>query len=360
MSIEAIYTSDMASLPEGRSGRLPPEQSAQITRRITMITVITAIILTVLKLAIWQRSGSIGVLASLVHSALDIFAALTSFCAVRYAVKAPDLSYRFGRGKAESFAAVFQVCLIIIAAAHLLETATAYLFNQAADHAHHANTDGHAGHAGHADLVHADMLTFIGLGILIALGLAVLMIQSRAIKQTGSLAIRGDRAHYLADLLATLLVIIGLLTSIFTPFKQADALVAVLMALWLIWTAFRIAKRAWAQLMDKELPETDRDMISKIALSDENILAIHDLRTRASGPHVHIQMRLDLPDDLSLSEAHARILGLEQKLMTAFPAADILIHPHPVGCADTHGNSRFQIDGDDCQACHEHDPSSND
>jgi len=358
MTSETLHIADMASLPEGRSGRLPPEQSARITRRVTMITVITAIILTALKLAIWQRSGSVGMLASLVHSALDIFAALTSFFAVRYAVKAPDLSYRFGRGKAESFAAVFQVCLIIIAAAHLLETATANFFHQSGDHGHHDHS-AHAGgqHAGHADLVHADMLTFFGLGILLALGLAVLMIQSRAIKQTGSLAIRGDRAHYLADLLATLLVIIGLLTSVFTPFKQADALVAVLMALWLLWTAFRIAKMAWAQLMDKELAQSDRDMISEIALSDKNIIAIHDLRTRASGPHVHIQMRLDLPDDLSLSEAHTRILGLEKKLMRAFPSADILIHPHPVGCADTHGNARFQIDGDDCHVCHAHTPS---
>ena len=357
MVTETLYTSDRASLPEGRSGRLPPEESARITRRVTLITVIMAIVLTSLKLIIWQRSGSVGVLASLVHSALDIFAALTSFFAVRYAVKAPDLSYRFGRGKAESFAAVFQVCLIIIAAAHLLETATANLFNQASDHAHYGLTQA-KGHAGHANLVQADLLTFIGLATLIALGLSVLWIQSRAIKQTGSLAIRGDRAHYLADLLATLLVIIGLITSIFTPFKQADALVAVLMALWLLWTAFRIAKMAWAQLMDKELPQSDRDMISRIALSDNNIIAIHDLRTRTSGPHVHIQMRLDLPDDLSLSEAHTRILSLEQKLMRAFPAADILIHPHPVGCAETHGNTRFQIDGDDCAVCHEHNPQT--
>ena len=355
MATETL-TSDMARLPEGRSGRLPPEQSARITQRVTMITVITAIILTALKLLIWERSSSVGMLASLVHSALDIFAALTSFFAVRYAARSPNLTYRFGTGKAESFAAVFQVCLIIIAALHLLETATANLFNQSAHHAHHDHGTSHSGHAGHENLVHADMFTFIGLGILLSLGLAVLCIQSRAIKQTGSLAIRGDRAHYLADLLATILVALGLLTSIFTPFKQADALVAVLMALWLLWTAFRIAKMAWAQLMDKELAQSDRDMISEIALSDKNIIAIHDLRTRASGPHVHIQMRLDLPDDLSLSEAHTRILGLEQKLMHAFPAADILIHPHPVGCADTHGNSRFQIDGDDCAVCHEHNP----
>lgn len=337
MNADAAYpprSTTQTALPEGRSGRLPPKESAQITRRVTSLTVLIAVILAAAKFFIWQRSGSVGMLSSLVHSALDTFGALTSFFAVRYAARTPDLTYRFGTGKAESFAAVFQVCLIVLAASHLLETATHSL-------SHHHEIKG-------------DMLTFIGLVSLLLLGLFLLFVQSKAIKQTGSLAIRGDRAHYFADLLATLLVVIGMTASLYTPFEKADSFVAVAMALWLLWTAFRIAKMAWAQLMDKELPESDRNIISNIALSDPNIVAIHDLRTRASGPHVHIQMRLDLPDDLSLSDAHARIIGLEQKLMDAFPAADILIHPHPVGCADTHGNARFRIDGDDCQACHDH------
>jgi len=337
MNVDIPYSVKSVALPEGHSGRLPPNESARITRRITALTVTIAVILAAGKFLIWQRSGSVGVLSSLVHSALDIFGAVTSFFAVRYAARKPDQTYRFGTGKAESFAAVFQVCLIVIAASHLLETAT------------HSLSHDHA--------VTGDIVTFVGLGSLLALGLFLLSIQSRAIKETGSLALRGDRAHYFADFLASLLVIIGLLTSLYTPFEKADSLVAVVMALWLLWTAFRIAKMAWAQLMDKELPQTDRDMISAIALSDPNIVAIHDLRTRASGPHVHIQMRLDLPDNLSLADAHARILGLEKKLMQAFPAADILIHPHPVGCADTHGNSRFRIEGEECQACDDHLPT---
>lgn len=336
MTAEISYSPDMVALPEGHSGRLPLEESAHITRLVTAITVIIGVILAAVKFIIWQRSGSVGVLSSLVHSALDIFGAITSFFAVRYAARTPSLTYRFGTGKAESFAAVFQVCLIVLAASHLLETAT------------------HSLHHDHA--LHGDKFTFIGLGIAMLLGALLLFIQSRAIRQTGSLAIRGDRAHYFADLLGTMLVIIGFFTSLYTPFEQADALVAILMALWLLWTAFRIAKMAWAQLMDRELPQEDRDVISAIALSDPNIIAIHNLRTRASGPHVHIQMRLDLPDHLSLSEAHSRILGLEQKLMQAFPAADILIHPHPIGCADTHGNERFRIEGDECQTCHDHNP----
>jgi len=267
--LEAITA---AALPEGHSGRLPPEESARITRRVTALTVFTALILAGGKFIIWQRSGSVGVLSSLVHSALDCFGAISSFFAVRYAARRPNLSYRFGTGKAESFAAVFQVCLIILAATHLLETAS------------HSLSHDHS--------LKGDIWTFAGLGLLMALSLVLLTIQSRAVKATGSLAIRGDRAHYFADFLSTSLVVIGLLTALYTPFHEADSLVAIAMALWLFWTAFKIARLAWAQLMDKELPETDRKIISDIALSDPNIVAIHNLRTRASGPHVHIQMRL--------------------------------------------------------------------
>ena len=105
----------------GRPGRLPLEGSARITRRITTIAVCVGLILAIGKWFVWQESHSVGILSSLVHSALDLFGAISSFFAVRYAARPPDGEYRFGRGKAESFSAVFQVCLIVLGAFHLIE-----------------------------------------------------------------------------------------------------------------------------------------------------------------------------------------------------------------------------------------------
>ncbi len=85
-------------------------------------------------------------------------------------------------------------------------------------------------------------------------------------------------------------------------------------------------------------------MIIKLAMEDEAVMAVHDLRTRASGPHIHIQMRLDLDQDLSLAAAHDVILMAEERMMHVYKAADILIHPHPTGCGHTHGNVRFRSD----------------
>lgn len=99
--------------------------------------------------------------------------------------------------------------------------------------------------------------------------------------------------------------------------------------------------------MDHELPEKERWLIRDLALEDKRINGVHDLRTRAAGPHVHIQMQLDLDDKLSLSEAHEIVVAAEKRMMESYPAADILIHPHPSSCHQLHGNSIFHQDKHD-------------
>lgn len=315
---------EMGNIPfrEGRPGRLRADASSRITQRITAFSVSVGILLILLKFIVFRETGSVGILSSLVHSGLDFIAAISSFLAVRYAARPPDEKYRFGRGKAEGFSAVLQVCLITLAAVHLLEEAAQNVANP-----HIITQSGYAV----AVMVFAILLTTW-----------LLIAQTWAIKATGSLAVRGDRAHYFADMLANIAVIAGVLLTGYTSFLRADALVGVGIALWLFYTAYRIARLAWSQLMDHELPENERELIRELALRDIRIKGVHDLRTRAAGPHVHIQMQLDLDDALSLSEAHEIVVAAEQRMMSAYPAADILIHPHPTGCHQMHGNSVFR------------------
>ncbi len=308
----------------GRPGRLRPESSARITRRITALAVIVGLTLTIAKVFLWQQSQSVGVLSSLVHSGLDMFGAISSFIAVRYAAKKPDGRYRYGRGKAESFSAVFQVCLIVFAAFHLLEEVIQKV-----------------GHHGH---IHDSGFAIFAMSVFVVITIWLIIAQSWAIRATGSIAVRGDRAHYTADLFANLFVIIGIVLASSTPLVWADAAVGGLMALWLLFTAYRVGRLAWAQLMDMELNEDERKLIKRVAMADPKIRAVTELRTRASGPHIHIQMRLDMDETLSLSEAHDIILQAERRLMAEFQAADILIHPHPAGCRQGHGNQRFLSD----------------
>jgi len=301
-------------------GRLDPEESSRITRRITSWSVAVGLILIILKFVIWRESGSVGILSSLVHSGLDFIAALATFFGVRYAARAPDALHSFGRGKAEGFIAVLQACLVFFSAAHILEEAIERFLEPQA--------------------VEQGGTVLMVMMIAIVLTACLLMAQTYAIRSTGSVAIKGDRAHFLADMASNLAVIIGVSFAAFTPFARADSIAAMVIAAWLAFTGYRVAKMAFNQLMDRELDEAERDYIRALAGQDAQIKAIKDLRTRASGPHIHIQMHAHLDEDLSLIDAHAIITAAEQRVLSAFPAADVTINPDP--CGHSHGNTRFR------------------
>ena len=307
----------------GRPGRLGVDEASAITRRITLVTVITGIFLAIGKALVFMNSGSVGILASLVHSAMDMTGAVASFFAVRFAARKPSGAYRHGRGKAEGVAAVFQMCLIVLASFHLLQESAGHLFHALplGDHAHHDHAElGDTGFAAGA------------MAGLAAVTLWLVIAQSWAVKATGSLAVRGDRAHYLADLLAGVVVVVGLLLSGIPGLEWVDAAVGTAFAVWLLFTAWRVGRAAWAQLMDVELPDEERDYLSAVAKQDGRVRAVSRLRTRAAGPHVHIQMQVDVDEGLSVSEAHAVCLGVERRIRGIYRAADVSVVPHPVTC----------------------------
>ena len=88
--------------------------------------------------------------------------------------------------------------------------------------------------------------------------------------------------------------------------------------------------------MDRELDTVERQQIVDAVLADPQIHNVHELRTHASGPRLHIQMHVDLNPDQSLEAAHKIVDAAEQRVMAAFPTADVIIHPDPEGRAETH------------------------
>ena len=116
-----------------------------------------------------------------------------------------------------------------------------------------------------------------------------------------------------------------------------DAVAGLAVTAWLIWGAIGVFRQASLELMDHELPDADRALIKQIITSDPRISNVHNLRTRASGPVIHMQLHADLDPDITLVEAHEIVVAAEERLLAAFPAADILIHPDPHGKAEPHG-----------------------
>jgi len=152
-------------------------------------------------------------------------------------------------------------------------------------------------------------------------------------------AVSGDRAHYAADLASNLVALIGIAAVSATGILRFDAIAGLIIALWLVWGAIGVFREASVQLMDRELPEASRDRIRELVTADGRITSVHNLRTRASGPVIHIQLHADLDPDITLVAAHEAVVAAEERLLKAFPAADIIIHPDPRGKAEPHGGA---------------------
>jgi ferrous-iron efflux pump FieF len=100
-----------------------------------------------------------------------------------------------------------------------------------------------------------------------------------------------------------------------------------------------VFREASGQLMDHELPDEVRARIVELMTEDRRLTDVHQLRTRASGPYVHMQMHVDLDPELTLEAAHQVIVAAENRVLNAFPAADIIIHADPRGRAEPHGGA---------------------
>ncbi|NQE62350.1 cation diffusion facilitator family transporter [Caulobacter sp. RHG1] len=291
--------------------------NAKATRNVALLSVATATILIGVKAVAWKASGSVAILASLSDSCLDLVASLVTLFAVRYAQAPPDAEHRFGHGKAEAFSSLMQGGLVFASGALIgREAFHAFLNPRPVEHG---------------------VIGIVVMLISIALTLALITAQSRVLKATGSIAISGDRAHYAADLGSNAVALVGVAAASWLGLSWVDAAAGLIVALWLIWGAIGVFREASGQLMDHELPEEDRARILELATADPRILGVHQLRTRASGPYVHMQMHADLAADISLAEAHTIMVEAESRLLAAFPAADILIHPDPRGRAEPHG-----------------------
>lgn len=308
-----------ASEPSG-TARLPAREAAALTRRVTWLSVGVAAILVAAKAIAWMVSDSVALLASLADSGLDLVASVGTFLAVRYAVAPPDAEHRYGHGKAEAFASLMQAGLVFASAALVGQEALRHLMRPS-----HVVQGGAAG------------VAVMLLSLVLTAGLVVA--QGRVLAKTRSVAVSGDRAHYLMDFAANGAALVGIAAAAFLGLAWVDAVAGLLIAALLLWGAVQVFRESSSQLMDRELPDEARAEIIALMTADPSILGVHQLRTRASGPFVHIQMHCDLDHRLSLMQAHEAVVAAERRVLEAFPAADIIIHPDPRGHAEPHGGA---------------------
>jgi len=283
--------------------------------RAALASVATALFLLALKgFAAWH-TGSVAMLGSLADTGLDLLASLVTLYGVKLAAEPADHDHRFGHGKAEALAALFQVALITASAVGIAWRAMGAL----ADPQPTADAD-------------------FGIGVsvaAIAATLGLLAYQRRVIRRTGSVAIMADNVHYQSDVLLNGSVILALALDQYLGWHGADPVFGIAIALWLAWGAIRASSNAIDQLMDKEWPEDQRAAFLDVAARQEGLRGIHDFRTRRAGTHDFAQFHMEVDPRLTVGRAHDIVEDVERALRRAFPKVEVLIHLDPEGHVDT-------------------------
>lgn len=286
---------------------------SQLIKLATWASVVAAISLIGVKTWGWNQTQSVSLLASLIDSTMDSAASLINFFAIRYAMAPADKEHRFGHGKAEALAGLAQALLILVSIGLLLTQTLGRLWNP---------------------LVVEN--TPMGISIMLvsmALTGALVVFQWYVVKRTQSNAIKADSLHYTSDFLMNFSVIIALfLASI--GYHGADPYFALSIGAFVVYSAWGIAQSAFHLLLDHELSDEQRHLITQLALTQPQVIGMHDLRSRQSGHMQFIQLHLELQEDMLLLEAHGVAEALEHRIMAVFPYADVIIHLDPVSAAD--------------------------
>jgi len=287
----------------------PPVEAERLMKLATYASITVAVTLIVAKTLAWGVSGSVSLLATLIDSTLDALASLINLLAVRHALSPADREHRFGHGKAEALAGLGQAAFITGSAGFLLLESSRRLVNPEPLQSY------------------ATGIWVMVFSIIVTL--VLLAFQKHVIAKTDSTAIKADALHYRTDVLVNASVILALWLSV-QGWPGFDALFAIGISFYILWSAWGIVKQATDHLMDRELPDAERDNITQIAKSHPDVRGMHDLRSRRSGTATFMQLHLELDDELTLLEAHRISDEVEFSLQEAYPGTEIIIHIDPV------------------------------
>lgn len=293
------------------------KSAVSLNRGAAIASISVALLLVALKSWAAWSTDSAAMLGSLADSALDLVASLATLAGVWVASLPADERHRFGHGKAEALAAMFQVMLISI-------SVVAIAFRAIEHYLAGARTQAAAEGIG---------VSFAA----IAITLGLLAWQRYVIRQTGSLAIATDHVHYKSDLFLNLSVVAALALDQYAGLRFADPLFGIVIAGWLGWSAWSAAQDAIEQLMDREWPVEKKERFLATMAAQPDLKGVHDLRTRTSGNQDFVQFHVWVDPNMTVRQAHRVMDDIEARLKTEFPDVEMIIHPDPEGLVDEEG-----------------------
>ncbi len=293
--------------------------------RLGYISLLVGCVVLGIKVLAWALTGSVAMLSDAVETIVNIAAAIAALVAIRVADAPADASHPFGHHKAEYLSAVLEGALIVVAALFILWSAFERLWLP--------------------QPVDLPLLGVILLGVataLNALWARVLIQQGRALR---SPALVSDGEHLRADVVTTIGVAAGVVLAWATGWWLLDPLVAICVALHILWVGWRVMTVSVGGLMDEAVPKDVLHQIEgTIRAQSQGAVEAHDLKTRNAGRAIFIEFHLVVPAKMTVFDAHAICDRIEQVLLDEIEGSQVTIHIEPDDKAKHVGAEVLRID----------------
>ena len=280
--------------------------------RFALLSIVAALATITLKGVAWWLTGSVGLLSDALESFVNLAAAVMALSMLRLAATPPDKDHPYGFSKAEYLAAGIEGALIVLAAAGILFTALPRLAAPAP-------------------------LETPGLGLALSvvasvINLVVARVLIRAGREHHSITLEADGKHLMTDVWTSVGVIAGVGLVYLTGWLRLDPLIALAVAVHIVWTGVGLVRRSVAGLLDAAISSDEESELTKLftEYSRRHGVSFHALLTRQAGARRFVSFHLLVPDAWTVARAHQLSEEIEARMRSMVPNASILTHIEPI------------------------------
>jgi len=299
---------------------LPPtKESAEKEKRLAAVkSILAAGFLTIIKLIVGMLTGSLGILAEVAHSGLDLAATLVTFVAVRISGKPADEEHTYGHGKIENFSALIETVLLFITCGWIIYESIRRLFF-------------------HFVEIHVGIWAFLIMVLSIIVDINRSNMLYSAARKYNSQALEADALHFSTDIWSSSVVLVGIALvwlgqHVFPAhaelLSKADAVAALGVAAIVIFVSCRMGKRAIDVLLDRA-PEGMPQQIAAASKKVDGVLSTSKVRVRRSGAHFFVDISVDVARNLPFERTHAIADAIETEVQSIAPGADVFVQTNP-------------------------------
>jgi cation diffusion facilitator family transporter len=280
-------------------------------RAYAFLSLAAAVITITLKLGAYWMTGSVGLLSDAIESFINLVAAVVAIWALTLAIRPPDAEHAFGHTKAEYLASATEGFLILAAAIWI-------------------------GVAAWGRLLHPRPLDQIWAGLaisVVAAGVngATALILLRAGRRLRSITLYADAHHLLTDVWTSCGVLVGVSMVRLTGWLILDPLVALLVAINIVWTGVRLLRQTAHGVLDSVIPQADQEIVDAILSGYKGQgVEFHAIRTRLAGRHRFVSLHVLVPGEWSVQRGHELCEEIELRIVSALPETTVFTHIEPV------------------------------